>query len=136
MSGAASLAIRLAIAGGAVAICLAIAGSERSERRCSEAGAAVVRDVTGTASAPAAGAATEVLLGDCTDTRPLVIAAATLARAGRAGEAEPLARRAVAREPENPGAWAALYFALVDSDRTAAARARSRAEELNPPPAR
>lgn len=128
--------MRLGLAVAALAMCVAIAGSRRSEERCSEAGADVVRSVTGTASGAGLAAAADVLAGDCTDTRPLLVAASTLGRDGRSRLAEPLARLAVAREPENAGAWAALYFALRPTDPAGAARARERAEALNPGPGR
>lgn len=59
---------------------------------------------------------------------------ASTARSSR-GEARPgatLARRAVAREPDNFLAWLTLGFALKDVDRPAALRALERAHRLNP----
>lgn len=59
---------------------------------------------------------------------------ASTARSSR-GEARPgaaLARRAVAREPDNFLAWLTLGFALKEVDRPAALRALERAHRLNP----
>lgn len=136
MPGAVRAALRLLLAVGAVAVCLAIVGAARSEDRCSEAGAAVLRDVTGSGPRGALQPALDTLRDDCTETRPLVLAATVLARAERDEEAAPLARLAVRAEPENPGAWIALFSALQRTDPQGAARARERAVELNPMAAR
>jgi Flp pilus assembly protein TadD len=53
-------------------------------------------------------------------------------RAGRAGEAERDARRALEREPRNHQAWSALGASLSRRDPPAARRAARRARELNP----
>jgi len=132
MSSAAQTALRVALAATAVAVCLLVLGARRSEERCSQAGADVVRDVTGTGRAGALEPALETLRRGCTDSRPLVLAATELARAGRDSEAVPLARQAVREEAENPGAWLALFFALRHSDPQGAGRARDRVLELNP----
>jgi len=92
----------------------------------------VVRDVTGTGRAGALRPALATLRRGCTDSRPVVLAATELARAGREGEAVPLARQAVREEADNPGAWLSLLLALSRSDPQGAARARERVLELNP----
>jgi len=115
-----------------VAVCLLVLGARRSEQSCSQAGADVVRDVTGTGKTGAFEPALETLRRGCTDSRPLVLTATELARAGRESEAAPLARQAVREEAENPGAWLALFLALRHSDPQGAARARERVLELNP----
>ncbi len=109
-----------------------MASAHRSEERCAEAGAIVVRDVTGTAVAGELEPALDALRAGCTETRPVVVAAGELARAGREREATPLARQAVLAEPANPGAWVSLFLALRRSDPAAAGRARARVLELNP----
>jgi len=136
MPRAAQAALRLLLAAAAIAVCVSVAGAARSEDRCSEAGAAVLRDVTGSAPQGTLQPALGTLRDGCTESRPLVLAAGLLARAGREDEAAPLARLAVRAEPENPGAWAALFAALRRSDPEGAARARARAIELNPMAAR
>ncbi len=132
MPSAARSALRVALVVTAVAVCLLVLGARRSEQTCSQAGADVVRDVTGTAEAGALEPALETLRRGCTDSRPLVLSATELARAGRDAEAVPLARQAVREEAENPGAWLSLFLALRRSDPQGAARARDRVLELNP----
>lgn len=132
MAGTGQAALRLALAGVAVAVCLLVLGARGSEERCSQAGADVVRDVTGTGGDGALEPALATLRGGCTDSRPLVLAAGELARAGRRAEAAPLARQAVRQEPENPGAWLALLAAIERSDPLGAKRARDQVLELNP----
>ena len=132
MSSAAQTALRVALAATAVAVCLLVLGARRSEERCSQAGADVVRDVTGTGEAGSLEPALATLRRGCTDSRPLVLAASELARAGRQPEATPLAQQAVREEPENPGAWLALFAAQRGSDAPGAARARDRVLKLNP----
>lgn len=132
MSSAVQTVLRVVLAATAVAVCLLVLDARRSEEACSQAGADVVRDVTGTGQAGALEPALETLRGGCTDSRPLVLAATQLARAGRESEAVPLARQAVREEAENPGAWLALFVALRRSDPPGAARARDRVLELNP----
>jgi len=132
MPSTGQVALRLALAGAAVAVCLLVLGARRSEEHCSQAGADVVRDVTGTGEAGSLEPALATLRSGCTDSRPLVLAAAELARAGRQAEATPLAQQAVREEAENPGAWLALFAALKRSDPPGAARARDRVLELNP----
>lgn len=132
MRSAAGAAVRLALVGVAVAVCALVVGAHRTEERCSEAGADVVRDITGTAEGGELGPALATLTEDCTDTRATILAATELARAGREAEALGLARAAVRAEPENPGAWLALFLATREADPAAAERARARVLELNP----
>jgi Tetratricopeptide repeat len=65
---------------------------------------------------------TEALLGE----------ALVKLRAGQPAAAEPLARRAVDREPRNWEAWRGLAATLAGRDDAAASRAIGRLRELNP----
>jgi len=136
MPSAVRIALRLVLAAGAVAACAAIVTAARSEDRCAEAGAAVLRDVNGSGRPGALAPALATLGEGCTETRPLVLGATELARGGREAEAAPMARLAVRTEPENPGAWLALFLALRQSDPRGAEMARARVVELNPLAAR
>ena len=130
MSRAAGAVSRVAILAVTVTVVVLVVGAYRSEERCSEAGADVVRSVTGTAGGGIEPAL--ATLAGCTETRASVLAASELARSGREEEALPLARATVRAEPDNPGAWLALFLALRRSDPAGAQRARERVLELNP----
>jgi tetratricopeptide (TPR) repeat protein len=126
------VAARGALVAVAVAVALSVVSWQRTEDDCREAGATVVREITGTESASKLPGAFDALTGDCHDVRPLLVAAGQLARADRRDEALPLARLAVRREPDDFAAWAVLSEALADADAAAARRALRRARALNP----
>ena len=65
-------------------------------------------------------------------TQAILPAALVQLRAGEAGDAERLARRAVEREPRNAVAWRILATILAGRDRAAATHARVRAAALDP----
>jgi tetratricopeptide (TPR) repeat protein len=132
MASPGSLAARAVLVAVALAAALSVVSWQSTEDDCREAGATVVREITGTESAANLPGAFDTLRGDCHDVRPLLVAAGQLARAERRDEALPLARRAVRREPDDFAAWAVLSEALAEADPAAARRARRRALALNP----
>ena len=126
------LATRLALFALAAALAVSIAGWQRHEDACAEAGAQVLREITGAADRSVLPAARAALLDDCHDSAAAVSAAGALNQAGREGEAESLVRAVVREEPDSFAAWAVLSLATADSDPAASARARERALALNP----
>ncbi len=75
-------------------------------------------------------------LVDVADVQPgteaLLAASGASSAGGEVRRGAALARRAVAREPDNFGAWLTLAIALKDVDRPAALHALERAHRLNP----
>jgi tetratricopeptide (TPR) repeat protein len=69
-------------------------------------------------------------------TRPLLLEAGLLARAGHQERARGLLEDAVRREPENHDVWVLLGRVTVRSDPERSREARRRALELSPPVAR
>jgi hypothetical protein len=125
------LVARVALLCAALAVVAILVSWQRSEDDCTEAGATVVREITGSVDRSVLPAALATLTGDCQESRAVLAVAGALNQAGRQSEAEPLARHVARDEPDNFAAWAILSAALADSDPAAARRARARALELN-----
>jgi hypothetical protein len=123
---------RIALLCAALAVAATLVLWQRTEDDCAEAGATVVREITGSVDRSVLPGALRTLTADCHESRPVLAAAGALNQAGRQAEAEPLVRHALREEPDNFAAWAILSVALADSDPGAASRARARALELNP----
>jgi Flp pilus assembly protein TadD len=125
-------AARIALACAAIVLVVVLAGWRQSDSRCDRAGSEMAAAQKAQADPAPPEPALRTLGDSCHDTTQLLAAARLLLVHGRSRQAEPLARTVLRREPDNPGAWAALAAALGDREPAAADRAQRRAHELNP----
>jgi len=100
---------------------------------CKDAKAAGIAVALGHGSAAGGGPLADKVADHCRDSSDLAAASGALARGGDLAAAERLARRAVARDPENYLGWVSLAIVLQRSHEAAASRAAARrALALNP----
>jgi hypothetical protein len=127
--------VRIALAGLALAVAVFLVIELHAETRL-QAGRSAAFAAGGRPLAPARG---RQVLDDLKagerlhpGTDALLTEALVELRAGQAGVAEALARRAIGREPRNWEAWRALSAALEGRNAAGARRAAARARGLNP----
>lgn len=123
---------RVALVLTAIAAAALLVTWQRSEDGCTDSVKAMFFALRDDAPAAQLEATISGVEDDCDGSSRLVDSGAVLFQEGHPQPAAELLREAVAREPDNFSAWAALASVLAASDRAATARAAARATELNP----